>query len=190
MTANRRPQRPPMAPSPRGTIAFPGRSQYVSAKAVGSFLPALTTKAFERYGFSTVSLITDWAAIVGRELAASTTPERVKWQRTPHRTDADEDGTEPPSRRSGATLVLRVTTARALEVQYAARQIIERINAYFGYAAIAELRLIQAPAELPSAPARQAKPRPQPVALEAAGIADAGLRDALARLGGEVRGTG
>ena len=30
-------------------------------------------------------------------------------------------------------------------MQHSARQIIERINAYFGYAAVAELRIVQAP---------------------------------------------
>jgi hypothetical protein len=189
MAANRRPQHPAPSPPPREAIAFRGRHHYVSAKAVGSFLPALTTKAFERYGFSTVSLITDWAAIVGRELAAATSPERVKWQRAARRPDADEDDTVPPSQRAGATLVLRVTAARALDVQYAARQIIERINAYFGYAAIAELRLIQAPAASLPATEHAAKPRPQPLALEASGITDQGLRDALARLGGQIRAT-
>ena len=60
--------------------------------------------------------------------------------------------------RPGATLVLRVDGARALDVQYKARQIIERINAYFGYAAVAELRIVQAPMrQLP--PARPPRPR-------------------------------
>ena len=36
-----------------------------SAKAVGSFVPQLTRKAFEKYGFSTATLLTDWAVIVG-----------------------------------------------------------------------------------------------------------------------------
>ena len=49
------------------------------------------------------------------------------------------------ARRSGAMLVLRVDGAKALDVQYRAQQIIERINAYFGYAAVAQLRVIQAP---------------------------------------------
>ena len=90
--------------------------------------------------------------------------------------------------RSGATLVLRVDGARALDVQYRARQIIERINAYFGYAAVAELRIVQAPVagRLPLArpPGRAAT---EPLTHEVAHIADPALRGALARLGAGVR---
>ena len=83
-------------------------------------------------------------------------------------------------------LVLRVDGAKALDVQYRAQQIIERINAYFGYAAVAQLRVIQAP--MPAAPeAREPRARAEPLMREVAGIADAGLRDALARLGAEIR---
>jgi hypothetical protein len=83
-------------------------------------------------------------------------------------------------------LVLRVDGAKALDVQYRAQQIIERINVYFGYAAVAQLRVIQAP--MPAVPeARVPRARAEPLAREVAGVADAGLRDALARLGAEIR---
>jgi hypothetical protein len=167
--------------APRQAIAF-GRKSYISARAVGSFLPALTTKAFQKYGFSTVSLLTDWPAIVGSELAKFTSPERLKWRRRGEQPEGDEDAS---SGRAGATLMLRVDGAKALDVQYQARQIIERINAYFGYAAVTDLRLIQAPAQ--TSPPARTRPVAQPLTLEVADIADADLRDALARLGGGVR---
>jgi hypothetical protein len=79
---------------------------------------------------------------------------------------------------------------RALDVQYSARQIIERINGYFGYAAVAQLRIVQGPI----ASARTAAPTPRRAGegsaiplQEVAGIADPGLRAALNRLGSEVR---
>ena len=170
--------------APRESIAF-ARRTFHGAKAVGSFLPSLTTKALQKYGFSAASLITDWPAIMGRELRRST------------RHPSASNGRAPPSRptmrtldaaagRSGAMLVLRVDGAKALDVQYRAQQIIERINAYFGYAAVAQLRVIQAP--MPQCrQAREPRARAEPLTREVAGIADAGLRDALARLGAEVR---
>jgi hypothetical protein len=104
--------------------------------AVGSFVADLTGKAFARYGFASAGLLTDWAAIAGGDLAACTRPERLRWPR-----HAREDGGPP----QGATLVLRVEGARALDVQFRAAQIVARINAYFGYAAVAALRLVQGP---------------------------------------------
>lgn len=84
----------------------------------------------------------------------------------------------------GGLLVLRVDPARALDIQYKAQQIIERINGYFGYRAVAELRLLQAPLAKPAAP-RAATPRTPPPPCEApelAEIADERLRTALSRL--------
>ena len=157
------------------------------AKAVGSFVPRLTRKAFEKYGFSAATLITDWAAIAGPELAAFTAPERIRWPRTAQQ-DADEVGAAEKSRRPGATLVLRVDGARSLDVQYGARQLIERINAYFGYAAVAELRIVQAPvvAALQHGSDR-VRVATQPLSKEVAGVADPALRHALGCLGAGIR---
>jgi hypothetical protein len=134
---------------------------------------------------STASLVTDWPAIAGTELAAYTAPERLKW---PRGAEHSVEGAAPTEKgRAGATLVLRVDGARALDVQYKARQIIERINAYFGYAAIAELRILQAPVDGRLPPAPVARPAAEPLTHEVAHIADPGLRGALARLGAGVR---
>ena len=173
---------------PRETVGFTRKraNSLFGVKAVGSFLPGLTRKAFEKYGFSTASLAIDWAAIAGAELAAYTAPERLKWPRSVERS---EDGAAPAEKgRSGATLVLRVDGARALDVQYKARQIIERINAYFGYAAIAELRIVQAPVSSGQQPPRMAvRAAAEPLTHEVAHVADPGLRSALARLGAGMR---
>lgn len=130
--------------SSRGTSAAyipPQRpANYIAAKAVGNWVPKLTRKAFEKYGFSTATLLMEWAAIVGEQLAGTTAPERVKW---PRGVEAFGEASAGPT--AGATLVLRVDPSRALDVEYKAAQIIERINAYFGYRAIADLRILQAP---------------------------------------------
>ena len=168
---------------PRESIAF-SRKAFRGARAVGSFLPSLTTKALQKYGFSAASLIMDWPAIMGRDFARYAAPERIKWPRSADRTEDEDAGAS--AGRSGAVLVLRVDGAKALDVQYRAQQIIERINSYFGYAAIAQLRVIQAP--MPVAPERrEPRARAEPLVREVAGIADAELRDALARLGAEIR---
>ena len=85
--------------------------------------------------------------------------------------------------RSGATLVLRVDGGPRLDVQYKARQIIERINAYFGYAAIAELRIVQAPVEREAAAC--APDRPSGGAADARGRPH--RRSGLARRAGPAR---
>jgi hypothetical protein len=178
---------PPNTPPPREAIGFAARRTGGphGPKAVGSFVPRLTRKAFEKYGFSAASLVTDWATIAGKELAHYTAPERLKWPRGVDRSGDEQDPAEKG--RPGATLLLRVDAARALDVQYNGRQIIERINSYFGYAAVAALRLVQAPVAAPHQERREPRAAPAPLTREVAHITDAGLRDALGRLGAGIR---
>jgi hypothetical protein len=163
-------------------------ANHISAKAVGSMVPSLTRKAFERFGFSTASLLTDWAQIVGADLARYTAPDRLKWPRG-GTNGSDDEPAEGPARQ-GATLVLRVDLGRGIDIQYKARQLIERINAHFGYRAVAEIRIIQAPVEGALQPAEVASPakvlrksfnRGETAPLLAA-IPDDGLRAALERM--------
>lgn len=95
--------------------------------------------AFERFGFASVELLTNWAAYAGADLASFTCPEKLKWSR---RNQTDETGKD-----EGAVLILRVSGARAIEVQHKTPQIIERINAAFGYRAVTAIRICQAPVE-------------------------------------------
>jgi hypothetical protein len=172
------------------------RRGYISAKPVGGFVPKLTRKAFEKHGFSSVTLISDWATIVGAELAAYTAPERLKW---PRGVEIYEDTSADQRGRPGATLILGVEAARALDVEYSAQQIIERVNAYFGYAAIAAIKILQ---RQTLAPVSEAGPRPpsfrRPMTTESerptsatdtelGAIQDEGLREALAKLALNLR---
>ena len=145
-------------PRAEARFALPPTARHVAAKAVGSFVPSLTRKAFEKFGFSTATLITDWPRIAGAELASYTLPDRLKWPRGAG--SADLGGEDDEGGRPGATLILRVDPARALDVEYRARQIMDRINAYFGYRAVETLRLVQVPISAP-APERRAPPQSQ-----------------------------
>lgn len=183
-------RRPPPPLRGEARFAAPPTARFVPAKAVGSFVPALTRKAFEKFGFSAATLIMDWAQIVGAETAAMTAPERLNW---PRGAAADREDDDTGARR-GATLILRVDPARALDVEYRARQILDRINAYFGYRAVDGLRLIQAP--LPSwGGGREGRDAAGPRSGAAApqtppsrGEGEEALKAALARLERGIRG--
>jgi hypothetical protein len=112
------------------------------ARAVGAFVPKVVAAAFEKFGFHTAEIMTSWETIVGVDLASMTRPEAIKWPRgAKARLPVDEDH----ARGSGATLVIACDPAFALEVSYRTREVIDRINRYFGYRAIAQLRVVQAP---------------------------------------------
>jgi hypothetical protein len=149
------------------------------ARAVGALLPKVTAAAFERYGFHSAEIMTSWETIVGPDLARLTRPEAIKWPRGKARViDANEE-----SGGTGATLVVACNPAFALEISYRTSELIDRINRYFGYRAIAHVRVTQVP--------EAAAPAARPSASGAGGtlveyIGGQGLEEALQQLGKRI----
>lgn len=165
-------------------VSRPRRPAYIPGKAVGTFVPRLTQKAFEKYGFSAATLLTDWATIVGPALARDTRPERLKW---PRGVEAYSEIDESASGRPGATLILKVDPARALDIEYKRGQILDRINGYFGYRAVGEIKIMQEAIVAAQrqgaaiAPVRSAA-APPAAKPDLSSVTDDGLRAALERL--------
>jgi len=143
-----------------------------ATRAVSALLGPLTRQALGKHGFASASLISDWATIIGDDLASSCQPVKLAFA---------------PGKRDAGTLHLRVSGGAALEIQHIAPQIIERINGHLGYHAVARLKLVQGPIPR-SGPRRRPRPLPQtPVPPQhwegLDDIADPALRESLARLG-------
>src|SRR5581483_5837068 len=112
-------------------------------RPVGAFAARLLDPVARARGFATTTLLSEWAAIAGAELAAFTMPDRVVW---PRRQGDDEDaGVQRGWRADGDTLLPRREGPPAIEEQHPAAKIIERVNTYFRYRAVTELRILQAP---------------------------------------------
>jgi len=154
----------------------PGNSR-AQARPLSDLLRDTIRDAFARQGFAATELVTRWPEIVGREIAAHCEPDKIQWPR-PY-------GDEEPA---PGTLMLRVEGPMAVEVQHLRPLILERVNRFFGWQAVADLRLRQAPL------ARRERPAPRPIdhaevqRLYATftEIGDDRLRDALARLGAAI----
>jgi len=96
---------------------------------------------------------------------------------------------DPVSHRLVNALVGNDRGAAALEVQHMGGQLVERVNAYFGYRMIDDIRLVQG--VIAARPAPKPTPAPDPalvtrVAERAASVQDPDLRAALTRLGARV----
>jgi hypothetical protein len=154
--------------------------------AIGAYVPAIAQKVFEAHGFSSASILSDWPEIIGPDFAAISAPERLAWPRGGNQSHIDEEERPgmPSHRRSGATLILRVEGPRSLEIQHIAPQILERINIYFGYRAVAELRIVQGPVKR-DAPQTPPVSDVKEVTFETK-IEDEKLRAALIKLGSGV----
>ena len=126
----------------------------------------------ETRGFTVAKLFTHWAAIVGEDLAACTRPIKVGYGR---------EGL-------GATLTVLTQASHAPVLQMELPRIKDRVNACYGYAAIARITITQTAAMgfaegqavfAPAAAKRETAPDP---AVQAAAIARAeGIRDSTLR---------
>lgn len=137
----------------------------------------VTRPVFGRQGFAGGALVVDWPAIVGSAVASHTLPLAIKF---------------PPKERTDGTLTVKVDSgAFAVEMQHLEPLILERINGYFGWKAVARLRLRQGP--LPERPAAAAPPAeppaiPPPAQDSLSRVEDPELRAVLERLGRRLAG--
>jgi hypothetical protein len=153
-------------------------------------LPVLTRTAFRKTlggrGFAEAGLVTEWAAIVGAEVARMSQPIQLAF---------------PRGERKGGVLTIQCGGAAALELQHLKPQILDRINTHFGYAAIADIRFRQG-AVVPRSKtdkrrSMQSGGQPEaqpPSAADKAAVSDAlrhvpdgGIKASLERIGLAVR---
>jgi hypothetical protein len=126
------------------------------ARAVSEMLPAVGGAAFRRFGFVQSSIVSRWREIVGERYAAVSAPESIRF---------------PPGRRSAGVLNLVVEGAHAPMMQHVAPTITERVNRFFGYAAVERIAFRQGIVQVEKAKGRAAPPSLRPV--------PAGLGDSL-----------
>ena len=135
----------------------------------------------EKRGFSETRLLTHWAEIAGADTATICRPVKVGF----------------PRGGFGAVLTLLTTGAQAPMLQMRLPQIIERVNACYGYRAISRIDITQtAPtgfAEGQAEFAPKPKPRVQPseqartlAREQAQGVGDEGLRRSLEQLAANI----
>lgn len=151
------------------------------ARAISELMPEIGRTAFRRFGFVQSSVVTRWPEIVGPIHARVCTPEAIRF---------------PPGEKSDGILQLVVVPAHAPLIQHVVPEIIERVNRFFGYKAVARVKLRQGEVKAPPASApKAASPSLRPVPLELGeslrDIGDPELRtvlESLARSLGEQDG--
>ncbi len=151
-----------------------GRKGFLRASDVakGMIRPALTKR-----GFSESRILVEWDAVVGERIGGLCRPVRLGY--------AAKEG-------MGGTLTVGCLGACALEVQHLTSQIIERVNAHYGYRAISRIRLVQlGPEAFEERKAKTAPPQPRPeevaeIRRATANVQNDDLRGALERLGRNI----
>jgi hypothetical protein len=158
-----------------------GKTGSTTRRGRGFRSPAETARrrlgeAAAGHGFAEPEVLLRWSEVVGEQLSALCAPVKVNYSQ---------------NHGLGATLVVRTEGARAPEVEHLGPRIIERVNQFYGYRAIARLKVTQ---EEPARFAGRPNTAPaEPGANETAraadltrGIQNDALRTALTRMGAHV----
>ena len=162
-----------MAHRPGGTFGF---------KRTSALLSRQIRTASEGRGFAVTRLLTHWDEVAGSDIAAIARPVEVSYGR----------------QGMGATLTVLTTGAQAPMLEMQKERLRERVNAVYGYNAIARIRITQTAATgfaeaqaLFAGPKVPEPPREDPQIAAAAravagDVGDEGLRSALEALARNV----
>ncbi len=142
-------------------------------KAIGSYIGKSTRTALVKRGFAHADILSRWQVIVGPTLYDVSSPERLTYSK---------------NKNAEATLKVRVSPGHAPEFQHFEPLIIERINSFFGYRAVARLKIIQAPVRrekkvLKTAPLKPSEAQNNWLEASLKGVEDDELKESLKALG-------
>jgi len=142
-------------------------------RAVSELLPEVGRAAFRKFGFVQHAVVSRWSEIVGERYATVSAPESIRF---------------PQGKRAEGVLTLLVSGAHAPMMQHIAPEIIERVNRFFGYAAVARVAIRQGAVKRPEPvpPLPQPKPVPETLGASLRGIGDPELKAVLEALAAGV----
>ena len=166
----------PPPKSPRlANPAEPARRGY--ARSAGDIAGEVSGMAFKRFGFVQGAVVSRWKEIVGDRYARVSVPESIRF---------------PTGKKSGGTLSLLVEGAHAPLMQHLAPMIVDKVNRFFGYEAVARIAFRQGRIA-DASPARPMRQAPAAVPADLGDglrmIADDELRACLTSLAGQIAAT-
>jgi len=142
------------------------------------------TPACRKRGFASVDIVTAWPDIVGERYGTRVLPDKLIWPRQPELSDPEK----PPQ---PATLVVHTDGATAMMLSHDSAQVIERINTFYGWAAIGRIKILQKPVRTKQT--EQPKPlrslterEEEKLDKSLEGVENDRLREALKKLGAQV----
>jgi len=142
-------------------------------RAAGDLVGDIGGQSFRRFGFVQSSIVSRWSEIVGERYARVSSPESIRF---------------PAGKRAAGVLTLLVDGAHAPLIQHLTPMIVDRVNRFFGYAAINRIVFRQGKAPAPPATAGRPELRPVPKELGEGlrEIADPELRQCLESLAAQI----
>jgi len=99
-------------------------------RPISDLVPKLIEESLGKKSLLFGKLLSEWVHIAGEEIAAKALPIELKFAKK-------------TNQKSQAVLHLAVRSGDALELSYQKQILVERLNVFFGYAAIKDIKIIQ-----------------------------------------------
>ena len=94
-------------------------------RSFGNTLPRGIKGILKKNGYNYSEIISKWSMLVGKKISAYSYPKSIKISQ----------------KNNNGTLVVAVERGNEINVEYSKGEIISKINSYFGYKLISEIRL-------------------------------------------------
>ena len=94
-------------------------------RSFGNTLPRGVKGILKRNGYNYSEIISKWNTLVGKDISSCSYPKSIKMKK----------------KDSNGTLILAIKRGDEIKIEYSKREIINKINSYFGYKLIDEIRL-------------------------------------------------
>ena len=91
----------------------------------GNTLPRGLKGILKKNGYNYSEIISKWSRLVGKDISKCSYPKSIKMKKGS----------------SNATLVIEIKRGDEIQIEYAKKEIMDKINSYFGYRLIGEIRL-------------------------------------------------
>ncbi|MET0138214.1 MAG: DUF721 domain-containing protein [Sphingobium sp.] len=159
--------------APARVAATAERPRVGGSRAISELMPQIGGAAFRKFGFIQSSIVTRWAEIAGARHASLSMPESIRF---------------PVGKKADGTLHLVVASGHAPIIQHVIPELMERVNRFFGYGAVAKIVIRhgevrrEAPADRP--PPRMLRPIPVEIGDGLRDIGDPELRAVLEAMAG------
>ena len=158
-------------------VAKKGRN----ARPVSELVSDVLDPVLRRRAGISMNLLQSWEEIAGERLGRQSRPEKIDWPRRAH----EDDPFEP------ATLTIACDGTAALLLQHETTEVMSRINAFLGFAAIGRIKIVQK--QVADLSEQGKRPGPELSGEETGRLAkmvgeieDEGLKTALEQLGRNV----
>ena len=101
------------------------RTYVQGLRSLGNTLPRSVKSILKKNGYNYSEIISKWNSLVGKDISNSCFPKSIKMSRE----------------NKNATLILSVERGNEIIAEYSKKVIMNKINSYFGYKLIAQIRL-------------------------------------------------